>query len=136
MHLIILLHSSSLVVQTVKKVSTIWETWVRSLGWEDPLSRTWQSTPVFLPGESHGQRSLAGYSPWGHRAGYNWVTKHSMFWKYLLMFMPHIKMYVSKMVDILLFSCHTYSMTISYAWSEEKDGSYKMKVQKTSSHQI
>ena len=29
--------------------------------------REWQPTPVFLPGESHGQRSLAGYSPWGHR---------------------------------------------------------------------
>ena len=28
--------------------------------------RAWQLTPVFLPGESHGQRSLAGYSPWGH----------------------------------------------------------------------
>ena len=32
-----------------------------------PWSRKWQPTPVFLPGESHGQRSLAGYSPWGHR---------------------------------------------------------------------
>ena len=29
--------------------------------------RAWQPTQVFLPGESHGQRSLAGYSPWGHR---------------------------------------------------------------------
>ena len=29
--------------------------------------RKWQCTPVFLPGESHGQRSLAGYSPWGHQ---------------------------------------------------------------------
>jgi len=28
--------------------------------------RAWQLTPVFLPGGSHGQRSLAGYSPWGH----------------------------------------------------------------------
>ena len=27
----------------------------------------WQPTPVFLPGEFHGQRSLAGYNPWGHR---------------------------------------------------------------------
>ena len=27
--------------------------------------RKWQPTPVFLPGDSHGQRSLAGYSPWG-----------------------------------------------------------------------
>ena len=34
------------------------------LGQEDPLKRKWQSTPVFLP-EKHGQRSLAGYSPWG-----------------------------------------------------------------------
>ena len=32
-----------------------------------PWSREWQPTPVFLPGESHGQRSLAGYSPWGHK---------------------------------------------------------------------
>ena len=29
--------------------------------------RAWQPTPVFLAGESHGQRSLAGYSPWGHK---------------------------------------------------------------------
>ena len=33
-------------------------------GWEDPWRRKWQPTPVFLPGESHGQRSLVGYSPW------------------------------------------------------------------------
>ena len=30
-----------------------------------PWRRAWPPTPVFLPGESHGQRSLAGYSPWG-----------------------------------------------------------------------
>ena len=29
--------------------------------------RKWQPTPVFFPGESHGQRNLAGYSPWGHK---------------------------------------------------------------------
>ena len=33
-----------------------------------PWRRKWQSTPVFLPGESHGQRSLAGYSPWGRKS--------------------------------------------------------------------
>ena len=32
-----------------------------------PWSRKWQLTPVFLPGESQGQRSMAGYSPWGHK---------------------------------------------------------------------
>ena len=37
--------------------------WVRKIPW----SRKWQPTPVFLPGKFHRQRSLAGYSPWGHR---------------------------------------------------------------------
>ena len=36
-------------------------------GRKDPLERAWQLTPVFLPGESHGQRSLANYSPWGRK---------------------------------------------------------------------
>ena len=44
----------------------IQETPVRSLGREDPLERKWRLTPVFLPGESHGRRSLEGYSPRGH----------------------------------------------------------------------
>ena len=41
------------------------KTQVQSLGWEDPWRRKWQPTPVFLPGEAHGQRRLAGYSPRG-----------------------------------------------------------------------
>ena len=32
-----------------------------------PWRRKWQAIPVFLPGEFHGQRSLAGYSPWGYK---------------------------------------------------------------------
>ena len=39
---------------------------VQSLGREDPL-RKWQPNPVFLPGESHEQRSLVCYSSWGHK---------------------------------------------------------------------
>ena len=35
--------------------------WVREMPWR----RTWQPTPIFLPGDSHGQRSLVGYSPQG-----------------------------------------------------------------------
>ena len=38
---------------------------VQSLGWEDPLEKDMATTPVFLPGESHGRRSLVGCSPWG-----------------------------------------------------------------------
>ena len=44
------------------------------LGQDDPWSRKWQPNPVFLPGESHGQGSLAGYSPWGCRVGNNLAT--------------------------------------------------------------
>ena len=38
---------------------------LQSLGLEDPLEEEMATTPAFLPGESRGQRSLAGYSPWG-----------------------------------------------------------------------
>jgi len=55
------------VAQTVKNLPATWETWVRSLGWEDPWRRERLTTPVFCPGEFHGQRSLAGYSPWGRK---------------------------------------------------------------------
>ena len=41
------------------------ETRVRSP--KDPLEKGMQPTPVLLPGEFHGQRSLVGYSPWGHK---------------------------------------------------------------------
>jgi len=44
------------------------ETRVRSLLWEDPVEKEMAPTPVFLPGKSHGQRSLAGYSPWGPKS--------------------------------------------------------------------
>ena len=58
-----------LVVQTVKNLPAMQETWFQFLGsvaaGKIPCRREWQPTPVFLPGESHGQRSLAGYSPWG-----------------------------------------------------------------------
>ena len=43
----------------------MWETQVQSLGQEDLWRRKWWPTPAFLPGKSHGQRSLLGYSPQG-----------------------------------------------------------------------
>ena len=53
------------------------ETRVQSLRWEDPLEKEMQTTPVFLPGKSYEQRSVAGYSPRGHkRVRHNLVTKH------------------------------------------------------------
>ena len=43
------------------------KTQVLSLGWEDPLEKEMATPPVFLPGKSHGQRNVAGCSPWGHK---------------------------------------------------------------------
>ena len=56
---------ASLVAQSVKNLPAVQKTRVRSLGWEDPLEKDMATTIVFLPGESHGQRSLVGCSLWG-----------------------------------------------------------------------
>ena len=53
--------------QRVKRLPAMQETWVQSLGQEDPLEKEMATTPVFLPGKSHGQRSLEDYSPWDHK---------------------------------------------------------------------
>ena len=56
-----------MVAQTVQNLPAMRETQIPSLAWEDPLEKEMQPTPVFLPRKSHGQGSLAGYSPWGHK---------------------------------------------------------------------
>ena len=66
---------ASLMVQMVKNLPAMQETRVWSLGQEDALEKEMASTLVFLPGESHGQRSLAGYSPWCRRSDMaEWLT--------------------------------------------------------------
>ena len=66
---------ASLVAQTVKIPPEMWETWVRSLGWEDPWRRTWQPTPVFLPGESPWTKKPGGLQSMGsQRVGHDWGT--------------------------------------------------------------
>ena len=56
-----------------KVLSTSISPWAGTIPW----GREWLPTPVFLPGESHGQRNLMGYSPWRSRVGPDWVIKHS-----------------------------------------------------------
>ena len=51
--------------QMVKNLPAMCETQFRSLGREDPPEESMATAPVFLPGESRGQRSLAGYRPRG-----------------------------------------------------------------------
>ena len=68
--------------------------WVEKIPWR----RKWQPTPVFLPGKSHGQRSLAGYSPWDHKELYTTVAPE------------HIH---TQACQILLNQCHKW---ISWVW--------------------
>ena len=51
----------------VKHLPAMWETWVQSLGWEDPLEKEMATHSSTLAGEFHGQRSLVGYNPWGSK---------------------------------------------------------------------
>ena len=60
------LFGASLVAQMVQHLLTMKETWVQSLGQEDPLEKG-MDTPVFLPREFHRQRNLAGCSPWSRK---------------------------------------------------------------------
>ena len=53
-------------------------TWVKKI----PCSRKWQPTPVFLPGEFHGPRSLTGYNPWGCKeSNTTEATEHALIFK-------------------------------------------------------
>ena len=66
-------------IKIVKNLPAMQETgfdpWIRKIPWR----REWQPTPVFLPREFHGQRSLAGYSPWGHKeSDMTEATKHAL----------------------------------------------------------
>ena len=58
---------SFLIVLPASIFDCLQETQVRFLGQEDPMEKEMATHSIFLPGESHGQRSLAGHNPWGHK---------------------------------------------------------------------
>ena len=98
---------ASLVAQMVKNLPATQETQVWSLGWEDPWRREWQPTPVFLPGESHGQRNLLGYTVHGLQRGeHNWTTNTFIFHFYIFSFRPSS---LASFQVILSNSCSVYS---------------------------
>ena len=61
------MYTDAIKAQIVKNLPTMQETWVQSLGQEDPLEQGVASHYYILTWESHGQRSLAGYDPWGRK---------------------------------------------------------------------
>ena len=74
-------HTHSLVAQMVKSLSSMQETWIIPGVRRNPWRREWLPTPIFLPGEFHGQRSLGGFSSWGCKESdmTEWLTLSHFF---------------------------------------------------------
>ena len=72
------------VVKNPPVLQELQETQIQSLGWEDPLEEDMATHSIFLPGESHGQRTLVGYSPYVHRVRHDWsdwACVHTHIWE-------------------------------------------------------
>ena len=65
--IVLILYQGFPVAQTVESPSAMQETWVQSLGQEDPLEKEMATSSFLAWRIFHGQRSLAGYSPWGRK---------------------------------------------------------------------
>ena len=90
-----------------------WKMWVLSLGGEDPLEEGTAAAPGFLPGESHGQRSLAGYSPQCHKGSdVTDATEH------IHMQLPYNVVLVSGLQhsDFVCAYTHTHTHLYSYLY--------------------
>ena len=94
--------------------------WVRKIPW----SKAWQPTVVFLPRESHGQRSLVGYYPWGHtESDMTEMTYHTYMCTCLYMCVCvyiYIYIYVWVCVCVCVRACA--HMCVCKCWFEEKEG--------------
>ena len=84
--------------------------WVRKISW----SRKWQLIPVFLPGKFHGQRSLAGYNPWGHKESdmTEWLSMHAHTKEWI-----PFKMFDCKLVNLWCYKKSHYCKTWATCWS-------------------
>ena len=63
-----------IIVLWLYKMLTLLEAREKEKATHSSIGMTWQPTPVFLPGEPHGKRSLVGYRPWGCRVRHDWLN--------------------------------------------------------------
>ena len=84
--------------------------WVKRIPWR----REWQSTPVFWPGESPGEKSLVGYSPWDHRVRYIRVTNTFTFFTFARYWFNHPS-------SALLLSLIKHEQVLQRQWTEVSD---------------
>ena len=95
--------------------------WIRKI----PQRRAWQPTPVFLPGESHGQRrSLAGYSPSGHKLRHDWsnlVSNHTQQSCACILSVPILELttilltsLISELTTSLIYACFSFLQGLGF----------------------
>ena len=80
--------------------------WVGKILWR----RKWQSTPIFLPGKSHGRRSLAGYSSWEHKESDMTEQHHFQFLNSLVWWAS----------QILSVACWCFKLCLFYLYSTSR----------------
>ena len=106
----------------------MWETWVCSLVGKIPWRRDWLPTPEFLPGEFHGQRNLAGYSPWDHKEldmTEQLSLQPSPVFKQINMqtttgYSPKYKEYASNVITIYYLKCLVLNRKSWFMWTNIK----------------
>ena len=87
------------------------DAWIGKIPWR----RKWQLTPVFFPGKSHEQSSLADYSPWGHRVRHNWAYTHTHTntgCEFLINWKLVLKVWVDFRLNIILVHLHAKSLQL------------------------
>ena len=103
----------TLVAQTGKNLPAVqrpgFHSWVGMIPWR----RAWQPTPVFLPGKFHGQRSLAGYSLWGHQESdmTEWLTL-SLSLLYIGVCIGTLRDYFYRLSSLKVWSCRNSWVTL------------------------
>ena len=85
-----------------KNLPAMQETWVRFLSWEYPLEKGMATHSSILAWRIPGQRSLAGYSPWGHKEFYTteWLRIHTPLYTYI-----HIYIYIYIYTPLYIYIC-------------------------------
>ena len=81
--------------------------WVRQIPW----SRKWQPAPVFLPGNFHGQSSLAGYSPW-HRTELDMIQQASVFFFFFFLLRVQSLLTIEPRLEIRSSNSSVFPLTV------------------------
>ena len=85
---------------------TWFDPWVRKIPWR----REWLPTPVFSPGKFHEQRSLAGYSPWGHKSWTQLSNLDSIFKSRVITLLTKVRLVKAMVFPVVMYGCESWTV--------------------------